>query len=246
MHKNKNVLITGGNSRFCVFLKKNFRKHKTCYPTKKKFDILNPKKMENFIKKNNINYLIHIAGLSRPMSTHEQNINLSIDLNIVGTANIVKLCNNHKIKLIYFSTHYVYPCKKGNFKETDPLLPINNYSWSKLGGEAAVQMYSNSLILRICMTDFPFIHKKAVSVAKSSFIFNKNVAKIVPHLINEKGIINIGGKRQEIYTFAKKYNKKLSKIHYKKIKNFPKDSSVNIEKLKKILKKKKILDYIKN
>ena len=36
-------------------------------------------------------------------------IDLSIDLNIIGTANIVKLCNKNKIKLIYFSTNYVYP-----------------------------------------------------------------------------------------------------------------------------------------
>ena len=59
------------------------------------------------------------------------------------------------IKLIYFSTNYVYPGKRGNYKEEDPLLPVNNYAWSKLGGEAAVQMYSNSLILRVSMTEKP-------------------------------------------------------------------------------------------
>ena len=33
---------------------------------------------------------------------------------------------------------------KGNYKETDFLMPWNNYGWSKLGGECAVQMYKNS------------------------------------------------------------------------------------------------------
>ena len=30
-----------------------------------------------------------------------------------------------------------------------------------MGGEAAVQMYKNSLILRLSMTENPFIHKNA-------------------------------------------------------------------------------------
>jgi dTDP-4-dehydrorhamnose reductase len=241
VHKKKRIVITGGNSRFCIFLKKNFKKHMIYYPTKKKFNILNLNQMEKFIKKKRINYLIHIAGLSRPMSFHEQNINLSINLNIIGTANIVKLCNNHKIKLIYFSTHYVYPCKKGNFKETDPLLPINNYAWSKLGGEASVQMYKNSLILRLSMTEYPFIHQQVVDGARSSFIFNKTVAKIIPFLLDEKGILNIGGKTRNIYNFVKRFSKsKILKINAKKIKNFPKDSSLNVNRLQNIIAKQRI------
>ena len=39
--------------------------------------------------------------------------------------------------------------EQGNYKETDPLLPSSNYAWSKLGGEAAVQMYKNSLIIEL-------------------------------------------------------------------------------------------------
>ena len=61
--------------------------------------------------------LIHLAGLSRPLNIHEKQICKSIDLNIIGTANIVKVCSELKIKLVYFSTNYVYPCKKGNYSE---------------------------------------------------------------------------------------------------------------------------------
>ena len=84
--------------------------------------------------------LVHLAGLSRPLDVHEKQIERSIDLNIIGTANITKICKELNIKLIYFSTNYVYPGKTGNYKETDPLLPVNNYAWSKLGGETS--MYS--------------------------------------------------------------------------------------------------------
>ena len=42
----------------------------------------------------------------------EKDIKKSIDLNIIGTANITKACEEKNIKLIYFSTNYVYPGKK--------------------------------------------------------------------------------------------------------------------------------------
>ena len=233
----KNILVTGKSSRFCNYLRKNNSNFNFQFTTKKTFNILNYNQMVKFLKKNNFNYLIHIAGLSRPMEIHDKKIGLSIDLNIIGTANVVKICEKLKIKLIYFSTNYVYPGKNGNYNEVDPLKPVNNYAWSKLGGEASVHLYKNSLILRLCMTDYPFIHKKGIKGAKSSFIFNKFVAKILPLLIDEKGILNVGGKRRDIYKFSKIYNKKIKPINVSKIKNFPKDSSINIDKLKKILKK---------
>ena len=241
----KNILITGGNSRFCKYLKSDLSKYNTFFTTKKYFNIFKFNQMSKFVKDKKIKYLIHIAGLSRPMDFHEKKIDLSIDLNIIGTANIVKLCNKNKIKLIYFSTNYVYPGTKGNYKEYSSILPINNYAWSKLGGEASVHLYENSLILRLCMTDFPFTHKKAIKGAKSSFLFNKTVSKLIPILLDEKGIINVGGKKREIYKFAKKFSdKNIKSINVKKVKNFPKDSSVNITKLKNILKKKTNLKKI--
>lgn len=235
----KKILVTGKNSRFVRFLKPELTKYKTIYPSKKIFNILNFSQMEKYLKKNKITHLIHIAGLSRPMNIHEKNIIKSIDSNIIGTANVVKCCKKNNIKLIYFSTNYVYPGIKGNYSETDNLKPINNYAWSKLGGEASVHLYKNSLILRICMTDFPFIHKKAITGAYTSFIFNKEVAKIIPFILNMKGILNVGGKKREIYKFANLHTeKKLKKISIKKIKKFPIDSSININKLKKIIKGK--------
>ena len=201
----KNILITGSTSRFCKFLKKDLINHNTFFTNKKIFNIMNVNQMENFVKKKKINYLLHIAGLSRPMSIHDKKFIDSIDLNIIGSANVVKVCSKFKIKLIYFSTNYVYPCKNGNYKETDSLMPINNYAWSKLGGEASVQLYKNSLILRLSMTDYPFVHKKAIKGAYSSFMYNKEISKIIPYILNESGILNIGGKKREIFKFAKKF-----------------------------------------
>ncbi len=238
MKINYKIVITGGSGRFGSILQKKYKSNKLFYPNKNQLNILNTKSIEKYLKKIKPKCLIHLAALSRPMSIHDNNISKSINLNIIGTANIVKICSKYKIKLIYFSTNYVYPGKNGNHKENSPLLPINNYAWSKLGGEAAVQMYKNSLILRVCMTEKPFIHKKAFANVYSNFIYHEEVASILFKIVNKKGIINLGGKINSIYNFAKKDCPTLEKIYLKKNSqtNFPLNPSMNINKLKKIIK----------
>ena len=237
----KNIVITGSTGRFGQVLKKYLRNKKNYFfPTKKQLDILDEKSIKKYVSKIKPKILIHLAGLSRPMNIHDTKTSLSIDLNIIGTANITKVCKFYNIKLIYFSTNYVYPGNKGNYKETDPLLPVNKYAWSKLGGEASVHMYENSLILRVCMTEKPFVHKKAFANVRTSFLYHDEVCKILLNLINEKGIINLGGKNSIIYDFVKKENNNIKKIFLKKNEKniMPKDSSIDIKKLKKILRKK--------
>ena len=232
------IVITGGTGRFGLELKKIKSRYKLFFPKKNELNILNIKSIQNYLKLKKPKYLIHLAGLSRPMKMHETFLTKSIDLNIIGTANITKICSDLNIKLIYFSTSYVYPGTAGNYKEGDSLFPNNNYAWSKLGGESAVQMYNNSLILRICMTEKPFVHNKAFVDFTTNFIFHEDIAKYLFKLINKKGIINLGGKAQTVYRFMKKFDTKIKKIYAKKIlgPKYPLNPSMNIAKLKKILK----------
>ena len=234
----KKIIITGGSGRFGEYLKKIKSPHKLFFPNKKELNILKPKSIESYLKAKKANVLIHLAGLSRPMDIHNREIEKSIDLNIIGTANVTKVCSKKNIKLIYFSTNYVYPGTKGNYTETDSLLPVNNYAWSKLGGEASVQLYENSLILRVCMTEKPFVHDKAFANVKTSFMYHEDVSKILFRLLNKKGILNLGGKSKFIFDFAKKDKKNIKKIYLKKKNNLgmPFNSSLNIDKLRKILK----------
>jgi len=236
LNKNR-IVITGGTGRFGSELKKIKSKYDLFFPKKNELNILKIKSIIKYLKIKKPKYLIHLAGLSRPMDMHKNFLKKSIDLNIIGTANITKVCSDFNIKLIYFSTSYVYPGTKGNYKENDPLLPKNNYSWSKLGGESSVQMYRNSLILRVCMTEKPFVHNKAFADFVTNFVFHENIAKYLFKLINKKGIINVGGKIQSVYNFAKKYNPRIKKISAKKIlgNKYPLNPSMNINKFKKII-----------
>ncbi|MDA9676750.1 sugar nucleotide-binding protein [bacterium] len=238
IHYKNRIVVTGGTGRFAIELKKTKNKYKLLFPTKKNLNILNLKSIYKYLKNKKPKYLIHLAGLSRPMNIHEKFINKSIDLNIIGTANITKVCSDLKIKLIYFSTSYVYPGIKGNYKEEDSLLPNNNYAWSKLGGESSVHMYKNSLILRVSMTEKPFVHKKAFTDFITNFIFHEDIAIHLFKIINKKGIINFGGKIQSVYNFIKKYNPKIKKNYAKKVfgPNYALNPSMNINKFKKIIK----------
>lgn len=236
MKSNKLILVTGGNGRFGKILKKK-KYNNFIFPNKFQFDITKINLMKKFIKKKKIKTVIHLAGLSRPMEIHDKFPEKSIMLNIIGTSNLVIACKQFNVKLIYFSTSYVYPGTKGNYKENSPLLPFNNYAWSKLGGECAVKMYKNSLILRICMTEKPFIHKKALTDVKLNFIFQEKVADMLVKFLDKKGILNVGGPTQTVYEFAKRINPKIKKISSKQIKKikFPKNCSMNLYNLKKII-----------
>ena len=238
MINNNKIVVTGGSGRFAQSLKKIKSKYDFIYPSAKSLNIVNLNSIRKFLKKEKPSSVLHLAGLSRPMMQHDKDISKSINLNIIGTANLVNICSELKIKLIYFSTSYVYPGKKGNYKEHDPVLPWNNYAWSKLGGECAVQMYKNSLILRISMTEKPFIHEKAFANVKMNFLYHEDLVKILIKIINKKGIINVGGAPQTVYNFAKKYNPKVKKIFVKKnsIYNYPLNPYMNLSKLKKIIK----------
>ena len=229
----KLIIVTGGNGRFAKVLKEN-SKLNLKFLDKKKLNILDTNSIEKNIIKFKPKILLHCAALSRPMDAHYSNISKSIDLNIIGTSNVVKMCQKHNVKLIFFSTGYVYEGTKGNYKESDPVKPFNNYGLSKLAGECAVQMYKNSLILRVIMTEKPFIYSKAYSNLYTNYMFHEDVVKILPKLIDNFGIINVGGKSRSVFDFGKVYNKEIIKIKNTN-KNLPSNQTMNLNKLKKIL-----------
>jgi dTDP-4-dehydrorhamnose reductase len=65
-------------------------------------------------------------------------------------------------------------------------------------------------------------------------MFHEDVVKIIPKILNKTGVLNIGGKIQSIYSFAKKTNKEVKKKSGKKL--FPKNVSMNVDRLNKIMK----------
>ena len=81
-------------------------------------------------------------------------------MNVIGTANVVKIAIEFGLKLIYISTDYVFDGEKsgGMYLEREPTRPLNNYGLSKLGGECVVQMCRDYHIIRCPFgpNEFPY------------------------------------------------------------------------------------------
>ena len=234
----KTILISGGDGKFAKALINANTKFNILAPKKSQMNIQEISSITNYIKKKKINYFIHAAAFSTPMASHKIEIEKSITTNIIGSANVAVVCLKKKIKPIYISTNFVYPGYKGNYSENDYLYPVNEYGWSKLGGECPFHIHKNSLILRICMNDDNFPHKYAFSNYISSFMKKSDAAKLTLKLLNFKGVINIAGKTQSVYDFAKTIKKDIKKAKLNKVNKLllGKNTSMKTYKLNSLLK----------
>ena len=181
MIKKNQIVVTGGTGRFANSLRKIKSKYNFIFPKKNELDITKSTSIKRYLKKNKPKYVLHLAGLSRPMIEHELNIQKSINLNIIGTSNMVNACANQKTKLIYFSTSYVYPGTKGNYKENSPLKPYNNYGLTKMLAESAItKILDNYIIIRTRFFDKRNIRfKTAASDIFTSMVEVEDLVKAV-------------------------------------------------------------------
>jgi len=239
----KRILISGGGGKFAQSVLKQRGENIVFAPPRSRMDITQLEDIEAAIEIYKPDIFLHAAAYTRPMSKHRKNPDLSIQNNIIGTCNVVLACIKHDIKLIYMSTDYVYPGTTGDYKEEDPLLPINDYAWTKLGGECAVRLYKNSLVLRACMTERPFVHDKALVDSKKSLMYIDEAAEICLKLLDETGIINMGGEPTNSYEFIKHERPNIEKIYRKDILdvNMAEDSTMNLDKMKESLHEKNTL-----
>ena len=235
----KKILISGGGGKFArELIIHGSGMFDISSPNKRAMNINNPRQIYSNIVRFNPDYFIHAAAMTRPMKNHELAPMKSMKINIEGTCNVVDACATTNIKLVYISTDYVYPGKSGNYSEEDGVLPFTKYGWSKLGGECAAIMYDNSLILRMAMCERPFPHPAAVEDVKKSSIFNDEAAKITLQLLDETGIINIGGPNQSIYDFVRAHQNVDSMTRNSADSNMMPDVSMNTEKLDEISRRR--------
>lgn len=152
--------------------------------------------------------IIHSAAVTDSKAVIRDPLN-AIRTNIVGTSNICEFCIENKKRLVYISTDYVYPGDSGNYSELDPVYPHNEYAWTKLGGECAVKLVPNSLIIRTSFGSSKF----AYDVAWTNLITSKDyIDNIAPKILkaalsNVSGVLNIGSDAKSMYSYACQRNR---------------------------------------
>ncbi len=241
MFSQNTTLFTGGSGLLGSEMKNLIPS--AYFPPHDTFDITNYNQIKNYLEHKGIETIVHAAAFTSPPLIDKEPIQ-AINTNIIGTSNLVKLCSEKGVKLIYISTDYVFKGDKGNYKEDDDLNPVNKYAWSKLGGECAVKMHDNSLIIRTSFGPNEFPYEKAfvdqwTSRESVSEIANK-IVKVLERDIH--GVIHIGDNRKTIFEYAKNLDdsKEIGELSINDV-NFkaPSDTSLNCNKYYKLLGGKK-------
>jgi dTDP-4-dehydrorhamnose reductase len=240
MFDERKMLVTGGSGLLGSSLKLHFPN--SFFPSKDEFDVRNLEQMDYYLSKKNIETLFHGAAFTSPPKIDQDPIN-ALTSNIIGTANVVTLAFKYKFSLIYVCTDYVFKGDKGNYKEDDSMYPVNKYAWSKLGGECAVRMYNNHLIIRTSFGPNIFPFQKAFTDQWTSRVPVSEASNMIAQLIRGeiKGVMNVGGTRKTVYEYAKSLDpsKEIGELSIQDVPfTVPVDTSLNAELVNKLIKTK--------
>lgn len=232
MADNSKIIFTGGSG----LLGSEFRKIRPDidYPWWEDFNVTNYNQMKEYVRSKGCGLIIHAAAFTSPPRIDKDPLE-AIEVNIIGTSNVVKLCMEFDLPLIYLSTDYVFKGDKGDYKEDDPVYPVNKYAWSKLGGECAVRMYDKSLIIRTTFAPNVFPFEKAFVDQWTSRESVSVIAKMIEKLIDKNitGTIHVAGRRKTVYEFARGLDasKQIGKLSIKDVSfTVPVDTSLNCDR----------------
>lgn len=111
-------------------------------------DITDAKKVEDVIKEGNYDAIIHCAAWTA-VDLAEEKKEACYKVNVEGTKNIASICKDKNIKLMYFSTDYVFS-GEGNtpWNEYDKRTPLNYYGQTKYESELIVEEVEKHFIVR--------------------------------------------------------------------------------------------------
>ncbi|RMF73783.1 MAG: NAD(P)-dependent oxidoreductase [Acidobacteria bacterium] len=124
----------------------------TVAATRTELDITDRWRLEAEIERLEPTVVINAAALA-DVDRCEREPELAWRVNAEGPANLAAACRAAGVRLIHFSTDYVFgaePPAGDGFEEDDPPAPVNEYGRSKLGGEQAVlETLVDCVVLRV-------------------------------------------------------------------------------------------------
>jgi dTDP-4-dehydrorhamnose reductase len=192
-----NVLYTGGSGLLGTEMKKYL---KFDAPRHSVMDITQPETLKGDYKT-----VVHAAAYTE-VTMAEIEKEKCININVVGTANMVKAFPN--AYFVYISSEQVK-------------IPTNFYLYTKLWGEEMVKLHKNYLIIRTLFKPNPFPYAKAFydQYTQGDYV-NIIAPMIVQAIFDERhGTIDIGTERKTIYELAKRTVPDIQTISVNDIKN---------------------------
>ena len=146
------ILVTGANGQLGQEFKNNVSNsnHKFYFTNVNELDITKKKKILDYVTIYKIELIINCAAYTN-VDDAEINKRQAIKVNSDAVKNLIEICEEKKLKMIHFSTDYVYNSDNLNpINEDSNINPINYYGISKREGERIIEKSSSdSIIIRI-------------------------------------------------------------------------------------------------
>lgn len=222
------IFITGGTGHLGQKLVEYLStEHTVCAPDRNECNILDIGDLKIIINSFHPDIIIHLAAFVDTFGC-ENNIQKALDVNVIGTINLVKVCLEHKCKFVYVSSEYVFGGNKGNYTVNDKPDPINVYGKTKAASEYIISTLPDYQIIRA-----PFIKQVYPKVFSdqycSRYFLDEVVEKITNNIFNNPSkLIHIASKRMSLYELyiKKGINAEPILMNKEQLKIIPHDTSL--------------------
>ncbi len=224
------ILLTGGSGLLGTELQK--LESDFLAPSHEELDITDAAAVAEYVAAHQPDVILHTAAMTSNRDV-EANPVAADNVNVRGTANLVRTCDRTRIRFVYLSTDYVYQGDRGNYSETDEVVPFNLYASTKVAGEKAVRRVPNHLIIRTSFGASEFAYPDAYSDKWSS---KEYVDVLAPRILAATrspltGVLNLGRERRSMYEYASERNPAVNKIERRHSDHkSPADTSLNLDR----------------
>lgn len=177
-----------------------------------------------------------IINLIANTDTYSSDIYNMFNTNYRSIVDLVHFCNKKDIKLVHFSTDYVYEKSVSNASEEDKAIPTTAYAVSKLLADEYIMKHSkNYLILRGAQKVDPFPYEKAFTNLMGNFDYPDAIAEIAIKMVkrNATGLYNIGTPTKSMYELARRTNSEVKEAIAPD--HFPTDVTMDLTKMNQFL-----------
>ena len=135
-------LVTGSEGQLgqCFHaIQPEFPQYQLLFAPQSEVDITQVQTLSNYFKKDPFEGIINCAAYTQ-VDRAEKDADTAFKINSEGVLNIIQFAEAKSLKLIHFSTDFVFDgIKKGEYLEDDQATPLSSYGQSKREGEVFLE-----------------------------------------------------------------------------------------------------------
>ena len=135
-------LVTGSKGQLgqCFHsIQSEFPQYQLLFASQSEVDITQVQTLSNYLNKHPFEGIINCAAYTQ-VDRAEKDADTAFKINSEGVLNIIQFAEAKSLKLIHFSTDFVFDgIKKGEYLEDDQATPLSSYGQSKREGEVFLE-----------------------------------------------------------------------------------------------------------